>query len=150
MILKRILLTVDSLFKVNFQRSSSLGILICTYTWMWSFLYKIHILYIHRQYIIYMHYIYYIYLKYIFMCVCVYIFISYWSIPTLVCQGPLYCGVGVHVLPLSMDCATNPPMPIVKQPQHCNAGLHFANPLEGSVLLFCKAINLSCEYFIEK
>lgn len=74
MTLKRILLTLDCLFKVNSQRSSSLDILIRTYTWMWRFLYKIHILYIHRLYIIYMHYIYYIYFKYIFICVYIYIY----------------------------------------------------------------------------
>lgn len=75
-ILKRILLTVDYLFKVNFQRSSSLDILIYYYTWMWKFLYKIHVLYIHRRYIMYMHSRYYIYLKYIFMCVYTYLFLT--------------------------------------------------------------------------
>lgn len=97
MILKRILLTLDCLFKVNSQRSSSLDILICTYTWMWSFLYKIHMLYTHRQYIIYMHYIYYIYFKYIFMCVCVYIFFTdqfpHWCVKDLftVRLESMYC-----------------------------------------------------------
>lgn len=30
------------------------------------------------------------------MCVRVYIFISYCSVPTLVCQGVFYCGLGVN------------------------------------------------------
>lgn len=74
MILKRILLTLHCLFKVNPQMSSSLDILICTYTWMWSFLYKIHIY--TQAIILYMHYIYYIYLKYIYVCVYIYLFFT--------------------------------------------------------------------------
>lgn len=68
------------------------------------------------------------------MCVCVYIYLFLtdqfpsWYVkinlyPQLL--GPLFCGVGVNVLPLSMDCTTKQSVNMVKSPKHQNAGFAF-------------------------
>lgn len=66
------------------------------------------------------------------MCVYIYLFLtnqfpSWYVKVNLYAQllGPLHRGVGVKILPLSMDSTTNQSMHGVKSPKHQNAGFAF-------------------------
>lgn len=129
MILIRILLMIDSLFQVNFKRSSFLYILICIYTWMWSFFIQNTYIYTHA-----IHYIYALYIVYILnMYVCVYIYIYLLLINCCLGTSKLISShdywdrfvLGLVLMPLSMDCAPNQSMHMVKSPKHQSAGFVF-------------------------
>lgn len=131
MILIRILLMIGSLFQVNFKRSSFLYILVCIYTWMWSFFIQNTYIYIHAIHYIYICTLYSIYLKYV--CMCIYIYIYFLLINFHLATSKLPSShdywdlfdLGLVLMPLSMDCAPSQSMHMVKSPKHQSAGFAF-------------------------